>query len=368
MSLRRIAQLLRKGFPMMAISLGELARLLDGELCGDSQLMVTGADTLRDAGDGEITFLDQAKLLGKLAESRASAVVVPRGIRPQGIAYISVDHVQTSFARIVALFRPAVQEQRSGVHPSAVVSPSARLGEDVVVHAHAVIGEHVQIGSGARIHSGVRIMSGCQLGEQVVLFPNVVLYENTVIGARSILHANAVIGAYGFGYHQVNGRHQLSAQLGNVVIGEDVEIGACSTIDRGTYGATRIGDGTKIDNQVQIAHNCRIGRRNLICSQVGIAGSTTTGDDVVMAGQVGVRDHVHIGAGAMLGAKAGVMNDVPDGAAYLGIPATPERQQMLIQAALHKLPELKKQLKALQRLVEHAADVAPLFANQQEAA
>lgn len=211
-------------------------------------------------------------------------------------------------------------------------------------------------------------MSGCQLGEQVVLFPNVVLYENTVIGARSILHANAVIGAYGFGYHQVNGRHQLSAQLGNVVIGEDVEIGACSTIDRGTYGATRIGDGTKIDNQVQIAHNCRIGRRNLICSQVGIAGSTTTGDDVVMAGQVGVRDHVHIGAGAMLGAKAGVMNDVPDGAAYLGIPATPERQQMLIQAALHKLPELKKQLKALQRLVEHAADVEPLFANQQEAA
>ncbi|TVS20760.1 MAG: UDP-3-O-(3-hydroxymyristoyl)glucosamine N-acyltransferase [Planctomycetaceae bacterium] len=352
----------------MAFSLGELARLLNGQLCGDDQVMVTGADTLRDARDGEITFLDHAKLLGKLSDSRPVAVVVPRELHPQGIPYIRVDHVQASFARIVTLFRPPIEEQSSGIHPTAVISPTAKLGENVVVHAHAVIGAHVQIGAGARIHSGVRIMAGCKLGEQVVVFPNAVLYENTRIGARSILHAHSVIGAYGFGYQLVDDTYELSAQLGNVVIGDDVEIGAGSTIDRGTYGATVIGDGTKIDNQVMIAHNCRIGRHNMICSQVGIAGSTTTGDYVVMAGQVGVRDHVHIGDHAMLGAKAGVMNDVPDGAAYVGIPATPERQQMMIQAALHRLPELKKQLKALQRLVEQAADMATLFNNQQEAA
>jgi UDP-3-O-[3-hydroxymyristoyl] glucosamine N-acyltransferase len=366
--LPRIAKLLRKGFPMTAISLGELARLLDGQFSGDGQIMLTGADTLRDARVGDITFLDNAKLLGKLAETKASAVIVPRDIQPDGIPFISVEHVQAAFAKIVAMFRPPVHENTPGIHPTAVISPTAQLGEHVDVQAHAVIGDHVQIGSGTKIHAGVRIMAGCKLGENVVLFPNVVLYENTVVGARSIIHANSVLGAYGFGYHLVNGCHKLSAQLGNVVIGDDVEIGACTTVDRGTYGATVVGDGTKIDNQVMIAHNCRLGRHNMICSQVGIAGSTTTGDYVVMAGQVGVRDHVHIGNGAMLGAKAGVMNDVPDGAAYLGIPATPERQQMLIQAALHRLPELKKQLKTLQRLVDHVAQVAPVFANQQEAA
>lgn len=353
---------------MMAFSLGELARLLDGELCGDDQLMVTGADTLRDARSGEITFLEHSKLLGKLGDCRAVAVVVPRDIHPKGIPYIRVEHVQASFARIVKLFRPPIEEQSAGIHPTAVISPTAKLGENVTVHAHAVIGAHVQIGAGAKIHSGVRILAGCKLGERVVVFPNAVLYENTRVGARSILHAHAVIGAYGFGYQLVDDAYELSAQLGNVVIGDDVEIGAGTTIDRGTYGATVIGDGTKIDNQVMIAHNCRIGRHNMICSQVGIAGSTTTGDYVVMAGQVGVRDHVHIGDHAMLGAKAGVMNDVPDGAAYVGIPATPERQQMMIQAALHRLPELKKQLKALQRLVEQAADMTALFENQQEAA
>ena len=150
--------------------------------------------------------------------------------------------------------------------------------------------------------------------------PGVVLYENTIVGDRTIINGNAVIGAYGFGYTHVAGRHVLSAQLGYVRIGCDVEIGAGTTVDRGTYGATSIGDGTKIDNQVQIAHNCRIGRHNLICAQVGIAGSTSTGDYVVMGGQAGLRDHVHIGTGARLSAMAGITNDVPEGAVDVGHP------------------------------------------------
>ncbi len=177
-----------------------------------------------------------------------------------------------------------------------------------------------------------------------------------------MIHSGAVLGAYGFGYKVADGRHVLSAQLGYVELGADVEVGAGSTIDRGTYGATLIGEGTKIDNLVMIAHNCRIGRHNLICSQVGVAGSTTTGDYVVMAGQVGVRDHVHIGAGAVLGAKAGVSGDVRDGVHMLGTPAVPEREQKLLFALISKLPEMRKQLKELQQQVEvlgQAIDGAP---------
>jgi UDP-3-O-[3-hydroxymyristoyl] glucosamine N-acyltransferase len=272
-----------------------------------------------------------------------------------------VDNVHEAFAKVVAFFRPPYVDHHVGVSDLAVISPTAKLSADVTIHPSAVIGDDVEIGEGTTIHSGVQIMAGSKLGEKVILFPNAVLYENTVIGSRTIVHAGAVIGAYGFGYTTEDGRHKLSAQLGNVVIGDDVEIGACTTVDRGTYGATVIGEGTKIDNQVMIAHNCRIGRHNIICSQVGVAGSTTTGDYVVMAGQVGIRDHVHIGDGATLGAKAGVMNDIPAGQVYVGIPATPERQQMLIQAALMRLPELKKQIRALQRIVDrlddHSTDV-----------
>jgi UDP-3-O-[3-hydroxymyristoyl] glucosamine N-acyltransferase len=214
------------------------------------------------------------------------------------------------------------------------------------------VGNGVVIGAHSTIHAGVRIMHDCVIGAGVTLFPNVVLYENTRVGDRVIIHAGAVIGAYGFGYRQVDGKSLLSAQLGHVEIAADVEIGAATTIDRGTYGPTMIGEGTKIDNLVMIAHNCRIGRNNLICSQVGIAGSTTTGDYVVMAGQVGVRDHVHIGDRAVLGSKAGVTNDVRPGEEVLGAPAAPIRQAKLQMAAVAKLPEMRRQFRILQRQLD----------------
>jgi UDP-3-O-[3-hydroxymyristoyl] glucosamine N-acyltransferase len=225
----------------------------------------------------------------------------------------------------------------------------AQLAPDVDVHPLALIGDDVVIGAGSTIHSGARIMAGCVIGSNVTIFPNVVLYEETRIGDRSILHAGAVIGAYGFGYSENEGRHELSSQLGNVEIGSDVEIGACATIDRGTYGSTFIGAGTKIDNLVQIGHNCRLGEHNLICSQVGIAGSTTTGDNVVMAGQVGVRDNVHIGTGAVLCSKAGIPNDVAEGQVMLGAPATPIREQKIQMVVISKLPEMRRQFRAMQR-------------------
>jgi UDP-3-O-[3-hydroxymyristoyl] glucosamine N-acyltransferase len=167
-----------------------------------------------------------------------------------------------------------------------------------------------------------------------------------------VIHANAVLGAHGFGYRVLDGRNQPAAQLGWVEVGSHCEIGACSTVDRGTYGPTIIGDGTKLDNLVLIAHNCRIGKHNMICSQVGVAGSTTTGDYVVMAGQVGVRDHVRIGDRSILAAKAGVSCDVPDGAHFLGCPAIPEREQKIQFAAISKLPDMRRQLKRLQQTID----------------
>jgi UDP-3-O-[3-hydroxymyristoyl] glucosamine N-acyltransferase len=265
---------------------------------------------------------------------------------------IVVDDIHQAFTAIVTHFRPPRPRRRVGISPRATIDASAKLGEDVDVYPGAVIDVDVEIGPGSTIYAGAQIMAGCKLGAGVTVYPNAVLYENTAVGARSIIHANVVLGCHGFGYRFFEGSHLPAAQLGHVQVGEDCEIGAGTTIDRGTYGPTIIGDGTKIDNLVMIAHNCRIGRHNMICSQVGVAGSTTTGDYVVMAGQVGVRDHVRIGAGAILGAKAGVSADVPDGAHVFGCPAIPERDQKIQFAAISRLPDMRRQLKALQQAVD----------------
>jgi len=337
----------------MSTTLEELARLVGGRVCGSAETKIQGAATLDTATSRDISLVDSRQRERNLVESAAAAFVVPDDFVPNGRPAIQVKNVHEAFAAIVRHFRPLRAATRLGVSPAAHVSPSAVLGQNVDVYPGACIGEDVRIGARCTIHSGVVLAAGCRLGEDVTIFPGAVLYEDTVVGSRAIIHAGAVLGAYGFGYDSRSGRHILSAQLGYVELGDDVEVGAATTIDRGTYGPTVIGEGTKIDNQVMIAHNCRIGRHNMICSQVGVAGSTTTGDYVVMAGQVGVRDHVHIGTRAVLGAKAGVSNDVPEGVCMIGIPATPEREQKLKQAALAKLPEMRKDLRKLQRIVEN---------------
>jgi len=343
----------------MQATLHELAGLVGGEVVGDGGLAILGAATLTKAHSGDITLIDRADKQHLLAGSKATAVVAPRGLEAGRLPMVRVDDVHRAFATIVAHFHPPRQARRIGISPQAVVSPTARLGRDVDIYPLATVGDDVEIGDRATIYPGVHILAGCKIGDDVTIFPNVVLYENTVIGARSVIHAGAVLGAYGFGYSSDQTGHRLSAQLGNVIVESDVEIGAGSTIDRGTYGPTTIGAGTKIDNQVMVAHNCTIGKHNMLCAQVGIAGSTTTGDYVVMAGQVGVRDHVRIGDRAILGAMAGVINDVPAAARMVGIPATPEREQMIKQAALAKLPEMRRQLKQLQAEVNQLLERSP---------
>ena len=350
---------------MMQATLAELAALVDGRVIGDGNLVIRGAAPLRDAQPGDITLLDDADFGSLLDSTKAIAAVVPSLLEAPGFPAVQVEDTHRAFALIISKFRPPRAEPSIGVSPAATISPSAVLGVDVDVHPQATIGDDVEIGDGSTVHSGARIMAGSKIGPNVTIFPNAVLYENTIVGPRCIIHAGAVLGAYGFGYSHRDGRHELAAQLGNVILEGDVEIGANTTIDRGTYGPTVIGEGTKIDNQVMIAHNCHVGRHNILCAQVGIAGSTSTGDNVVMAGQVGVRDHVHIGKEAVLGAMAGIINDVPDGVRMMGVPATLERDQKIKQAALAKLPEMRRQLKKMQSAINKITsdNGRPLVAN-----
>jgi UDP-3-O-[3-hydroxymyristoyl] glucosamine N-acyltransferase len=336
----------------MTMPLADVADLIAGQLVGNGAILIHGAATIACARPGDITLADHARLVPQLARSQAAAVIVGRNFTPTGIPYVIVDDVHAAFAALVQHFRPQRLARTVGISPAAQISATARLSEHVQVHPLATVGEDVEIGPRTIIHSGVRLGDGCKIGADVSIFPNAALYENTIVGNRVLIHAGAVLGAYGFGYTLVGGQHKLTHQLGYVEIGDDVEIGAATAIDRGTYGPTIIGQGTKIDNQVQIGHNCRIGKHNLICSQVGIAGSTTTGDYVVMGGQVGVRDHVHIGDGAMLGAQCGIMKEVPAGHRVVGSPAIDEREQYHVWAATFKLPAMRKQLHDLERRIE----------------
>lgn len=331
--------------------LSELAHLVGGQLVGDPNLQVLGAAPLGEVTEGQVTFIDDAQRASRAAESPALAVIAPKAVECGDKPCIHVDDVHAAFATIVTAFAPRRAKTLKGISPSAIISPTAKLGSNVAIGAGATVAEEVCIGDDVTIHAGVHIMAGCQISAGVTIYPGAVLYDDTIICERSIIHAGAVLGAYGFGYRQENGRHMATSQLGNVVIGANVEVGANTAIDRGTYSSTRIGDGTKIDNLVQVAHNCQIGKHNLLCSQVGIAGSTSTGDYVVMAGQVGVRDHVHIGDGATIGAMAGVSNNVAAGISVFGAPAIPERDQKIQLASLAKLPEMRKEFKKVRQAV-----------------
>ncbi|MFM7136953.1 MAG: UDP-3-O-(3-hydroxymyristoyl)glucosamine N-acyltransferase [Planctomycetota bacterium] len=332
----------------MSITLGELAAVVGGALvAGEASLPIATAATLETATPHDITLVDSPDKLHLLAKSAAAAAIVPAGSGPLDRPTIEVADVHAAFAAAITRFRPPRVARRSGVSPQAAVDPSARLGDDVEIHPFATVEADCELGPGVTIHSGARLMAGCRVGAGATIFPNAVLYENTVVGRRCVVHANAVLGAHGFGYKVAEGRYAISAQLGWVELGDEVEVGACTTIDRGTYGPTVIGTGTKLDNLVMIAHNCRLGRHNMICSQVGVAGSTSSGDWVVMAGQVGVRDHVHIGDKAVLGARSGVSCDIEAGKTVLGEPAIDLRDRKLQLATISKLPEMRKELKAV---------------------
>jgi UDP-3-O-[3-hydroxymyristoyl] glucosamine N-acyltransferase len=316
---------------------------------GDERLVIQAARPLGEARVGDITFIEKDRQAEQLHGCPAAAAVVPAGVTCPSITLIQVQEPLTAFVEIVRRLHGRAEPPVHGIDPLASVHPTARVGPDPSLYPFAVVGEDSTVGARCRIHSGAVVGRHCRLADDVVLYPGAVLYDGTVLGNRVIVHANAVLGADGFGYRHQGGRHVKVPQLGYVDVGDDVEIGACTTIDRGTFTATRIGDGTKIDNLVQVGHNCRIGRHNLLVSQMGIAGSSSTGDYVIVAGQVGIVDHVHIGDHSVIGAQAGVTKDVPARQHMLGSPATDLRDQKRILMSLEKLPEMRRELRRIKQ-------------------
>lgn len=340
----------------MKLTVRQLAEQVQGEVLGDGDCLIQNARTLSEAEPGDITFVDSDRNLANWEQSRASAAIVNRGVPLNGRPLIQVEDPLAAFAVVVLNFRqPRTPDTEPGqIDPRAIVHPSAIVAEGTSIGPLAVIREGVVIGHRCTIHAGVSIGRGCQIGDDVTLHPHVVLYDDTRLGNRVIVHANSVLGADGFGYRTLQGKHVKVPQLGYLEIADDVEIGACTTIDRGTFGPTRIGEGTKIDNLVMIGHNCQIGAHNLLVSQVGIAGSTTTGEYVVMAGQVGIADHITIGDHVQLGGQSGVWKDVPAKSRLLGSPARPVQSEMRKWVLLERLPDLFTDLR--QRTQQQSGD------------
>lgn len=331
------------------MKLREIASVLQGELTGDPDIEVQGASGILDAQEGDITFLADRRLVGECARSGASCVIVKHFTPEIGKPQIAVKNPQYAFARLLELFY-VTPFRPTGISDLASVSHRAVVGEGASIHPFACVLDGVVIGKGTIIFPGVFIGEDSTIGDGCIIYPNVTIRERVRIGNRVIIHSGSVIGSDGFGYVFEEGRHHKIPQVGGVIIGDDVEIGANVTIDRATTGHTVVGKGSKIDNLVQVGHNVKIGEHSIIVAQVGIAGSTEIGNFVVLGGQVGIADHVKIEDGCMIAARAGVMGDLKKGI-YSGEPAMPHRDFMRAISLFAKLPDLNKKINELEEKV-----------------
>lgn len=335
----------------MTFTAAQIAEQLHGEISGDGSICFTGIAPADSARAGDLTFAENPAYFAAAEQSQAAGILVAGPGVSSSKVLIRVPNARIALARVLPLFFPP-EGYPQGIHPSAVIADSAVIDPTAHIGPNCVVGARVRLGARSVLMGGNDLRADCQLGDDVCLFPNVVLYPRTRLGHRVTIHAGTVIGSDGFGYVLDEGRHRKVLQLGHVVIHDDVEIGANAAIDRGTLGATVIGEGTKIDNLVHIAHNVVMGRHCLIMGQAGFAGSTRLGDYVVVASQSGVADHLKLGNQAIVGAKSGVMRDVPEGGRVLGIPAAPDRLAKRQMIASQQLPEMLHRLRELEKQVE----------------
>ena len=339
--------------------LKELAQHVGGTLVGDGEVEISGVASIDEAQPGEITFIANPKYLRKLRETSAYAIIVTKEVQSTDKSLICTADPHLAFVKILTLFS-AKPYQPKGIDPNARISPTARLGKDLTIYPYVYIGDRCRIEDRVTLYPGVYVGEDSVIGEDSVLHPNVSLYSGSVIGKRVILHSGVVIGADGFGYVKNGKKNVKIPQVGIVIIEDDVEVGANSTIDRAALGQTIIRRGVKIDNLVQVAHNVEIGEDSIIVAQVGIAGSTKIGKNVILAGQVGVAGHIEIGDNVQVGGQSGVGQGLPSDQAFSGSPAFPHREWLRAVNIFQKLPEMKKSLIRIEKRLKELEEALSL--------
>jgi len=330
------------------IRLGDLARELKGKLTGDPETIIKDIKSIEEAGEGDLAFIFSKKTAASLDNTKASCVVVPGNVTKPDAPLIICENPNLAFKKAVELIigRPAT---KTGIHKTACVDKDVYLGKGVSLGAYAVLEDGVRVGDGTTIKSNTYIGRHARIGENCIIHPQVTIHEHSQIGSRVTIHSGTIIGADGFGYELTAKGHEKIPQIGNVIIEDDVEIGACVTIDRAKIAHTHIGSGTKIDNLVQVAHNVTIGKNCIIVAQCGISGSVKIGNNVMIGGKVGIADHIEIGDNVMVAAHAGIMKSVPPNTIMWGLPARPLKKAKKIYAIFDKLPEIYERLKKLEQ-------------------
>lgn len=338
----------------MPYTVRQLAEKIGAEFSGDGNVIIQSAAPIESAGPGQVTFVSNPLYKKHLATTKASAVVVAPGMKVEGPAAIFAKNPYLAFSRIIDLLYPPVYDEVWEVHPTAVIADSARLPEKVRIGPHAVIEDGVTIGEKTRIGAGTFIGTKTSIGSGCIIAPNVSIMHECRLGNNIIIHSGTVIGSDGFGFAPSEPGQEFKKirQVGWVEIGDNVELGANVTVDRGAIGPTVIERGVKIDNLVMIAHNVRIGENSIIVAQVGISGSTKLGKSVILAGQVGLVGHIEIGDGASVGAQSGVSKSLEGGRRYFGYPARPISETARIEAALKELPELLRRVKKIETALD----------------
>jgi UDP-3-O-[3-hydroxymyristoyl] glucosamine N-acyltransferase len=351
--------------PAPRFTLAELAGRLGGRAEGDPGRILSDAAGLSEAGPGDVTFIEGARLVPAAASGSAGAVLLTAGLELPGRNLIRVENPRLAFAGALALFHPPAHPA-AGVHPSALVEAGAMVDPTASVSAFCFIGAGARIGARTVLYPFVHVGPGSAIGDDALLHPGAMVRERVSLGARVIVHSGAVIGSDGFGYVFDGSGHRKIPQVGTVEIGDDVEIGSCTTVDRATTGVTRIGRGTKIDNLVQVGHNASIGEQVILVSQVGISGSVAIGDGAILGGQAGVADHVRIGPGARVGARAGVIGTVAAGATVAGFGPQRHGDFLRSQAVYEQLPLLRRRVIELERRLAAAEAAAGIPEGSEE--